>query len=207
MMPDAAKGRTAPGSLARSLAWPAVAEAVLSSVPVAGHAIGAGHRTYLPLQSRLEVRGPDEAFSAMRTDDGRAVPAFISQALSGDPMTVFGDGCQTRSLCYVDDLVDGMVRLGARDVHGPVDLGGERETTVLEIARLIREMTDSSGEIVFGALPTDEPKVRRPEITRAKAELGWQPQVSIADGLARTIAGLRERDRAEVGGDGERIRG
>lgn len=123
----------------------------------------------------------------MRKNDGRAVPAFISQALAGEPITVFGDGSQTRSLCYIDDLVDGLERLLFTDYHWPVNLGNPGELTVLELAQLIKELTGSSSPIVFRELPVDDPRRRRPDITRARELLGWEPKVSLREGLMRTI--------------------
>jgi dTDP-glucose 4,6-dehydratase len=125
----------------------------------------------------------------MRPDDGRAVPQFISQALAGDPMTVHGDGSQTRSFCYVDDLVDGIIRL--LDVeppfHEPVNIGNPNEMTVLEIAELIKELTGSPSDIKFTERPVDDPSVRCPDVTRARTLLGWDPVVDVRQGLERTI--------------------
>jgi dTDP-glucose 4,6-dehydratase len=127
----------------------------------------------------------------MRRHDGRAVPAFITQALAGEPMTVFGDGSQTRSLCYVDDLVDGLERLLLSDYTLPVNLGNPTEVTVLELAELIRRLAGSQSPIAHHPLPVDDPRRRRPDITVAQRELGWQPSVALEDGLARTIAWWR----------------
>jgi nucleoside-diphosphate-sugar epimerase len=124
----------------------------------------------------------------MRENDGRAVPAFISQALRGDPITVHGTGGQTRSLCYVDDLVEGLWRFLSSEVSGPLNLGNPHEVTVLELAELIRSLTASASEIVFEDRPVDDPEVRCPDITRARDELGWEPGVSLQDGLSKTIA-------------------
>jgi dTDP-glucose 4,6-dehydratase len=124
----------------------------------------------------------------MRENDGRAVPAFISQALRGDPITVHGTGKQTRSLCYVDDLVEGLWRFLSSAVPGPLNLGNPHEVSVLELAELIRSLTASSSELVFEERPVDDPEVRCPDITKAREELGWEPTVSLEDGLARTIA-------------------
>ena len=125
----------------------------------------------------------------MRPDDGRAIPQFVSQALAGDPMTVHGDGSQTRSFCYVDDLVDGIVRLLMLDppFHEPVNLGNPDEMTVLEMAELIKELTGSVSDIKFTERPVDDPSVRRPDITRAQTLLGWNPTVDIREGLKRTL--------------------
>jgi dTDP-glucose 4,6-dehydratase len=127
----------------------------------------------------------------MRPRDGRVVPALISQALAGEPMTVFGDGSQTRSFCYVSDLIDGIYRLLLSEETEPVNIGNPVELTVLEFARRIRDLTGTSSEIVFRPLPMDDPKVRQPDITKARARLGWEPKVSLAEGLPRTIEYFR----------------
>ena len=124
---------------------------------------------------------------SMRPDDGRVIPSFVAQALRGDPITVFGDGTQTRSFCYVTDLVDGIVRLMRTDAHDPVNLGNPHEITVLECARLILRLTRSASPIVFRPLPQDDPTRRCPDITRARTLLGWEPVVPLDEGLARTI--------------------
>jgi len=123
----------------------------------------------------------------MRPNDGRAIPTFLRQALSGKPLTVFGDGSQTRSFCYVDDLIRGMIALSESGYHQPVNVGNPDEFTLLELAEAVIDVTGSSSEIVYEALPTDDPKVRQPDITLAKEVLGWQPEVSLRDGLSRTI--------------------
>ena len=123
----------------------------------------------------------------MRLDDGRALPNFITQALRGEPITVYGDGSQTRSFCYVSDLVEGLFRLLLSDEHEPVNLGNQEEVTILQFAREVIEITGSQSEIVFRPLPQDDPKVRRPDITKAKKILDWEPRVSRPDGLKRTI--------------------
>jgi dTDP-glucose 4,6-dehydratase len=124
----------------------------------------------------------------MRKNDGRAVPAFVSQAINREPLTVFGDGRQTRSLCYVDDLIDGLELLLLSDRNLPVNLGNPGEVTVLELARMVRDLCDSDSEIVFDPLPVDDPRRRCPDISVARSLLGWGPKVSLADGLARTVA-------------------
>jgi nucleoside-diphosphate-sugar epimerase len=126
----------------------------------------------------------------MRPNDGRAVPNFVVQALRGDPITVHGDGSQTRSLCYVDDLIEGIWRMLGSGTTGPVNLGNPNEVTVLELAELIRSLAGSRSEIVFVGRPVDDPEVRCPDITLAKAELGWEPAVPLSEGLRRTIAAL-----------------
>ena len=123
----------------------------------------------------------------MRLHDGRAVPAFISQALRGEDVTIFGSGTQTRSFCYVSDLVDGILKLAASDTNDPVNVGNPHELSIEEIARTIIRMTGSSSKLVFRPLPTDDPKVRRPDITRARTILGWEPKVKLEDGLTTTI--------------------
>ena len=127
----------------------------------------------------------------MRRRDGRAVPAFLSQALAGEPITVFGDGSQTRSLCYVDDLVDGIDRLLGSDYALPVNIGNPIEITMLELARTVRDLCGSRSEIVFEPLPVDDPRRRRPDITGARELLAWEPRVPLEEGLARTIAWWR----------------
>jgi len=126
----------------------------------------------------------------MRPNDGRAIPTFLRQALDGKPVTVFGDGSQTRSFCYVEDMIRGLVLLAESDEHLPVNLGNPDEKTLLELAETIIRLTGSSSEIVFEALPIDDPQVRQPDITRAKQLLGWEPEVELEDGLKRTIASL-----------------
>lgn len=123
----------------------------------------------------------------MRLRDGRVVPAFIGQALKGEPLTVFGDGNQTRSFCYVSDLIDGIFRLSQSDFHEPVNIGNPLELTILEFAERIRRLTGTKSEVVRKPLPVDDPKQRQPDITRAKKLLGWEPKVTLEDGLRETI--------------------
>jgi len=123
----------------------------------------------------------------MRPHDGRAIPTFLRQALADRPITVFGDGSQTRSFCYVDDLIRGMIALAESGEHLPVNIGNPDEFTLLELAESVIQTTGSKSEIVHEALPTDDPKQRRPDITRAQELLGWEPQVSLREGLERTI--------------------
>jgi dTDP-glucose 4,6-dehydratase len=127
----------------------------------------------------------------MRLTDGRAIPTFVRQAFAGEPLTVYGDGGQTRSFTFVSDLVDGIWRLMQAPVNDPVNLGNPRETTLLDLARRIIQQSGSSSSITFRALPVDDPKVRQPDITRARERLGWAPAVDLEDGLARTIAWYR----------------
>jgi dTDP-glucose 4,6-dehydratase len=123
----------------------------------------------------------------MRPNDGRAIPTFLRQAMTDRPLTVFGDGSQTRSFCYVDDLVRGLVALAESGVHEPVNIGNPNELSLLEMAELVVELTASRAEIIFEALPIDDPQVRQPDITRARQLLGWEPAIEIRDGLVRTI--------------------
>ena len=129
----------------------------------------------------------------MRLSDGRAIPTFIRQALDGDALTVYGDGSQTRSFCYVSDLVDGIWKLMQAPVNDPVNLGNPREMTLLELAKQILRISGSQNEIVFRPLPTDDPKVRQPDIGRARRLLGWEPRVELEEGLRRTIDWYRAR--------------
>jgi dTDP-glucose 4,6-dehydratase len=123
----------------------------------------------------------------MRLNDGRALPAFMSQALEGRPLTVFGDGSQTRSFCFMDDLVEGIWRLLNSEEVLPVNIGNPSEMTILEFARKVIELTGTESEIVFKDLPEDDPKVRQPDITRARTLLGWEPKVDLDTGLGRTL--------------------
>src|SRR3712207_3852590 len=123
----------------------------------------------------------------MRPHDGRAIPTFLRQALQDRPLTVFGDGSQTRSFCYVDDLVDGIIRLAESGYHHPVNIGNPNEFTLLELAEAVIEVTGSRSPIVHEALPTDDPQVRQPDITLARDVLGWEPAVELREGLSRTL--------------------
>jgi dTDP-glucose 4,6-dehydratase len=125
--------------------------------------------------------------SRMRPHDGRAIPTFLRQALQDKPVTVFGDGTQTRSFCYVDDMVRGLVSLIESDIHQPVNLGNPDEMTILELAKVVIDVTESRSEIVYEALPIDDPTIRQPDIARAREWLGWQPTVALRDGLRKTI--------------------
>jgi nucleoside-diphosphate-sugar epimerase len=127
----------------------------------------------------------------MRPNDGRAVPNFFSQALRGEDVTVYGDGSQTRSLCYVSDLVDGIVRLLDSDEHRPVNLGNAEEVTILHLAERVIALSGGTSRVAFRPLPEDDPKQRRPDTTRALESLGWSPKVDLEEGLARTLQWLR----------------
>src|ERR687897_2333251 len=129
----------------------------------------------------------------MRLRDGRAVPAFMSQALRNEDVTVFGDGTQTRSFCYVSDLVDGILRLMEADTNDPVNIGNPHEVTIEQIARTIIRLVGSSSKIVYRPLPVDDPKQRRPDITRARTVLGWEPKVGLEEGLLKTVAFFKNR--------------
>jgi dTDP-glucose 4,6-dehydratase len=126
----------------------------------------------------------------MRSHDGRAIPTFVRQALENKPLTVFGDGSQTRSFCYVDDLIRGLYLLAASGEHLPVNLGNPGEFTILELAETVLRVTESKSEIVFEALPVDDPQIRQPDITRAKQLLGWEPEIDLEEGLRRLIPTL-----------------
>jgi dTDP-glucose 4,6-dehydratase len=127
----------------------------------------------------------------MRRNDGRASVNFLNQALGGEPITVYGDGSQTRSLCYVDDLIRGLYLLMMSGEHFPVNLGNpDHELTMLELAQAVIRITGSASEVVFEALPTDDPQVRRPDITRARQILGWEPEVDLDEGLRRWVESL-----------------
>jgi dTDP-glucose 4,6-dehydratase len=127
----------------------------------------------------------------MRPHDGRAIPTFMRQALDSKPLTVFGDGSQTRSFCYVDDLIRGLVLLAESGEHLPVNIGNPNEMSLLELAEAVVRVTGSTSQIVFEALPVDDPQVRQPDITRARQLLGWEPEIGLEDGLRRTLGSLR----------------
>ena len=129
----------------------------------------------------------------MRLRDGRAVPAFMSQALTGEDVTIFGTGMQTRSFCYVTDLVDGIIRLMESNLNDPVNIGNPQEMTIEEIARMIIKLTGSKSQLVYRPLPEDDPKVRQPDITRARTLLGWEPKVGLEEGLTRTLEYFRTK--------------
>jgi dTDP-glucose 4,6-dehydratase len=129
----------------------------------------------------------------MRVEDGRAIPAFLSQALRNEDVTVFGDGTQTRSLCYVSDLIEGIFRLMMSDVNDPVNIGNPNEMTIQQLAEAIIALTGSNSRIVHKPLPVDDPKIRQPDITRARTLLGWEPEVPLDQGLAVTLAYFRKK--------------
>jgi dTDP-glucose 4,6-dehydratase len=147
------------------------------------------HRTH-GLEVRI-VRIFNTYGPRMRLRDGRVVPAFLQQALTGEPMTVFGEGRQTRSFCYVDDLVEGIWRLLNSDLAQPCNIGNPHEMTILEFAETIRDAVGSDSEIVFKPLPVDDPQTRRPDITLARTRLGWEPKITLAEGLKSTVLYFR----------------
>lgn len=153
-------------------------------------AITMAYHRYHGLDTRI-VRIFNTYGPKMRIEDGRAIPAFMSQALLGEPITVFGDGSQTRSICYVDDLVEGIFRLLLSGENNPVNIGNPDEISMLDLAKEIIEISGSSSEIIFKSLPEDDPKVRQPDITKAKHILGWEPKVQRREGLLKTLEYFR----------------
>jgi dTDP-glucose 4,6-dehydratase len=153
-------------------------------------AITMAYHTHHGLDTRI-VRIFNTYGPRMRPRDGRVVSNFIVQALTGEPLTVYGDGSQTRSFCYVSDEVEGIYRLFMRGDANPTNVGNPDEYTVKQLAELVVELTGSQARIVYEPLPTDDPKVRKPDITRARTMLGWEPTVHVRDGLARTIEYFR----------------
>src|SRR5579864_3043739 len=154
------------------------------------------HRTYgvrTNIARIFNTYGP-----RMQLNDGRVVPAFLDQALRGEPLTVFGDGSQTRSFCYVSDLVDGLYRLMLSDERYPVNLGNPREMTILEFAEVIRKLTHSASPIERRPLPEDDPRQRQPDISKARRLLGWEPQVSLEEGLRQTIVYFRQLQASQL---------
>ena len=149
-------------------------------------AMTTAYRRYHGLDAKI-VRIFNTYGPRMRVKDGRAVPAFMSQALRNEDVTIFGSGEQTRSFCYVSDLVDGVIRLMESDVNEPVNIGNPHEMTIEQIARAIIKISGSQSKIVYRPLPEDDPKVRRPDITRARTLLGWEPKVPLEEGLAKTL--------------------
>ena len=157
-----------------------------------GEAITFAYHRYHDVNTRI-VRIFNTYGPRMRLRDGRAVPAFMSQALRNEDVTVFGDGTQTRSFCYVTDLVDGLLRLMEAETHDPVNIGNPHEVTIEQIARTIITLTGSTSKIVYRDLPVDDPKQRRPDITRAHTLLGWEPKVGLEEGLLKTVDYFRTR--------------
>ncbi len=159
------------------------------------------HRVQIKVARIFNTYGP-----RMHPQDGRVVSNFINQALAGEPVTVYGDGTQTRSFCYVDDLVDGLVRLmdSPVEVTGPINLGNPTEFTITELADAVAALTGSAHEVVYFPLPSDDPTRRRPDITQAREVLGWEPTIALADGLQRTVEYFRELREATLA-EGARV--
>jgi dTDP-glucose 4,6-dehydratase len=155
-------------------------------------AMTVAYRRYHGLDTKI-VRIFNTYGPRMRVRDGRAVPNFIAQALLNEEVTIFGNGDQTRSFCYISDLVDGLLRLMESSVNDPVNIGNPQEMSIADMARLIIKMTGSKSQLVFKPLPTDDPKVRKPDITRARTLLGWEPKVTLEEGLASTIDYFRTK--------------
>jgi dTDP-glucose 4,6-dehydratase len=132
----------------------------------------------------------------LHPSDGRVISNFIMQALRGDPLTIYGDGNQTRSFCYVDDLIEGILRLSRSDEHLPVNIGNPGEFTILECAKAVLEVTGSKSELRFEALPVDDPTRRCPDITKARALLGWEPQITLKEGLRKSLAFFQDKAAA-----------
>jgi dTDP-glucose 4,6-dehydratase len=151
-----------------------------------------GYHRYHGVETRI-VRIFNTYGPRMRLEDGRALPAFMGQALRGENVTVFGDGSQTRSFCYVDDLIEGIVRLLRSNEDMPTNIGNPHEMTILEFARTVIELCGSRSEIIFKPLPQDDPKVRQPDISKARRVLGWEPKVDLRTGLTRTLAYFKTR--------------
>jgi dTDP-glucose 4,6-dehydratase len=157
-----------------------------------GEAMTAAYHRHHGLDAKI-VRIFNTYGQRMRVIDGRAVPAFISQALRNQDVTVFGDGTQTRSFTYISDLVDGIIRLMLSNVNDPVNIGNPHEMTIEEMARMIIKMTGATSKIIYKPLPTDDPKIRQPDITRARTLLKWEPKVELEEGLTKTIEYFRAK--------------
>jgi dTDP-glucose 4,6-dehydratase len=158
-----------------------------------GEALTMAYHRYKGIQTRI-VRIFNTYGPRMRHNDGRVIPAFVSQALQGQPLTIFGDGTQTRSFCFVSDLIEGFIRLMESDLTEPCNIGNPNERTMLQLAAHINTVTNNQAGIVFRPLPKDDPTRRRPDITRARTELGWEPQVEFEAGIERTIEWFRGID-------------
>lgn len=156
-------------------------------------AMAMAYHRYHGLDSKI-VRIFNTYGPRMRINDGRVVPAFISQALKGEDLTVFGDGSQTRSFCYVDDLIEGIYRLSRSKLNTPVNIGNPTELTIKQFAEKIIELTNSKSKIKYLPLPVDDPKVRQPDITKARKELGWEPKVGLEEGLRKTIEYFKKKN-------------
>ncbi|MFT5685095.1 MAG: dTDP-glucose 4,6-dehydratase [Myxococcota bacterium] len=155
-----------------------------------GEALTMAYHRYKGVQTRI-VRIFNTYGPRMRHNDGRVIPAFVSQALQGKPLTIFGDGTQTRSFCFVSDLIEGFLRLMESDLVQPCNIGNPNERTMLQLAAHINKVTGNEAGIVFRPLPKDDPTRRRPDITRARTELGWEPQIQFEEGIERTIEWFR----------------
>ena len=166
--------------------------AVYDEAKRAGEAFTMAYHRIHSMKTRI-VRIFNTFGPRMRINDGRAVPNFLAQALQNQPLTVYGDGSQTRSLCYVDDLIEGIVRLLGTDYAEPINLGTDDEVSMLQLATRIRELSGSASEIIFRPLPEDDPRQRRPDLTRARKLLRWEPRTSLDAGLTKTIAYFRDR--------------
>jgi dTDP-glucose 4,6-dehydratase len=162
-----------------------------------GEAITTAYHRFHGLDTKI-VRIFNTYGPRMRLNDGRAIPAFMSQALRGEDITIFGSGKQTRSFCYVTDLVDGVIRLLESDQHDPVNIGNPHEMTIEGIAREILRLTGSSSRLVYKPLPEDDPKVRQPDITRARTVLGWEPKVGLEEGLLKTVDYFKRKVMSET---------
>jgi len=157
-----------------------------------GEALTMAYRRHHGLDTRI-VRIFNTFGPRMRIQDGRVVPAFLSQALRGEPLTIFGDGTQTRSFCYVDDLVRGILLLLDSDEHEPTNIGNPEEMTMNEFARVVLSLTGSRSELIHKPLPTDDPRVRQPDISKARRVLGWEPRISLEEGLRSTLKDIAAR--------------
>ncbi len=158
-----------------------------------GEAITMAYHRFHGLNTKI-VRIFNTYGPRMRPKDGRAIPAFIPQALKNQPITIFGDGSQTRSFCYVDDLIKGIYRLLISDHHAPLNIGNPNEMTIKELAETIIKVTHSNSEITYNPLPVDDPKVRQPDISKSKSVLGWEPKIPLEDGLTRTVDWFKQQE-------------